>query len=264
MKKFKAIIILFLLIGCEPIWVIDYTTIIDSDKANNNVYKDNNFEFIFYTVPNGIYFKIKNLTNKTAKLIWDESYFIWPDGNTFKPLNTDLLETEENLISKHDYQSTIPSHGNFARFTTAATKLDKFKVYKSTEIQNIFATINEYRDNINIKTSQNTYKITKEEEFYNTENYWPTILEINHQYTTDDNYVNDVLINLTNELLNNNNLGLGLMIKLDDKLLEYKFDFKISSISIYKKNETNYGNVYNLLYRSKLPDLKEWEKMIEE
>ena len=69
-------------------------------------------------------------------LIWDKSYFIEPTGNSSKALNTDILETNQKILAKENYESVIPQESHFARFTSSAKNLTSFSMYNSLTIYN--------------------------------------------------------------------------------------------------------------------------------
>ena len=91
--------------GCTKVYKVAYqTSLADSDRLD---FEDEYFAFKFVPLPNGIWFDIYNKTKTTAKIIWDKSYFIMPDGNSYKALNTDLLKEERRIAEKAKYLSLI-------------------------------------------------------------------------------------------------------------------------------------------------------------
>lgn len=226
----------FIISGCDTVSFVVYKTYLKDSTIDSLHYNDSRFSFDFLPVANSIYFKITNLLDTTAFLIWDKSYFIEPDGNSYNALNTDLLQENETVANKEDNKSIIPQHGTLLRFTTSATNYKKFTAYTTQTVNNLY-----YNFSISNMSSNS---------FYTIGNYWPeTIENLNSQPHDISNYV-----------INNNNLGLGLTIRVNDETCEYKFDFKIKELRIYSfYSDINNNKETKLIAVAKLPDLSNWE-----
>ena len=117
LKLLKILTVVFMLSGCSTQYSLLYkTNVMPNFKAD----KTDPLTFSLDPRPNGIHFTVQNNSDQTAKIIWDKSYFIMPDGNSFKALNADLLGEGYTTVIKAQYVSTIPSKSTFSRFTTAA------------------------------------------------------------------------------------------------------------------------------------------------
>jgi hypothetical protein len=95
----------------------------DTALLNPLPYQDSLLKFTFFPQPNGIFFEIQNLSDNNIFLLWDESYFIDPNNNSSKALNTDILNTQQKVIEKQNNESIIPKRGTFRRFTTSSKNL---------------------------------------------------------------------------------------------------------------------------------------------
>jgi len=173
-----------------------------------------------YIRHNGVYFSIKNLNSKPAFLEWDRCYFIDPAGNSSKALNVDLLQENSETVQKAKYESPIPANGSFGRFTSSALNLSKFQ-------QLNINSINSYLFNAKINIVQTDMKT-----FYNFGKYWPDYEEGND--TNIEIRMRKGMEKISVYIPNNNNMGLGLGIKLNDSIMDYKFDFRFKKVTIYK------------------------------
>lgn len=231
---YSFIFILFswiLLLGCSSsnIYLLKYETYLANSEQKNLKFKDDKFEFEFLPVPNGIYFTIKNLTDKSAFLIWDQSYFIEPNGNTSKALNVDLLEENEKTVLKSKYESILPSKARFTRFTTSTRNLEKFRAANINMIQ------------FSIFPTQLTTVLISNKVFYNYGRYWKN-------FENDKNVPFDYqLEKIKSYVLMNNNLGLGLVIRMDEENYEYRFDFEFKRVDIYKLSNNENGKLEKIM-----------------
>ena len=299
MRKYtllSVVIIYVFLSGCASSYLTRYTRyesyLLNSEPPETLQFNDDNFEFGFIPVPNGVYFRIINLNSKPAFLEWDRCYFIEPGGNSAKALNTDLLEENSETMAKAKYESILPPNGLFSRFTSSALNVAKFKNITVKEFNNYFMYF------LNTKVVSNANEIdnyflngkvvsVEVEKFFKISRYWPkyqgpacedsingidtikirttgyaggtetiyrphivnktdTIINIKttHISLTDIKTGSDTtyeqnpicidmnLVKITDYILNNNNMGLGLGIKLNDTILDYKFDFRFKSVTI--------------------------------
>lgn len=86
--------------SCSVNYELSYDTYLENSEPKGLRFQDDSFIFNFIPVSNGIFFSINNLTDTTAFLIWDKSYFIEPDGNSYKAINLDLLKVEDEIVHK--------------------------------------------------------------------------------------------------------------------------------------------------------------------
>lgn len=126
MKKLFSLIVYltlsFLITSCST-YYFTYDTYLEKSNPRSLQYKDSLFKFSFIPVPNGIYFKIDNLSSKPAYILWDNCYFILPNGNSSKALNIDLLSMATEVLIKEKNESIIPPNSSYARFTTSNINL---------------------------------------------------------------------------------------------------------------------------------------------
>ncbi|MBW1613976.1 MAG: hypothetical protein JRJ57_08405 [Deltaproteobacteria bacterium] len=188
-------------------------------------YNDSILSFQFWPQPNGIYFQVENLTANNIFLIWDKTYFIGPNGNSFKALNTDILETQDKLVDKENYESIIPSNSKFLRFTTPNPNISIME-YQYTRIL-----YSEIFNSININDSYH--------KFFQGNPYW--MLTSSFKGTKDmaepDAMARQKVIDF---MRNSDNLGIGFTFRMGDEYIEYHFKLKVSQVDIYRKS--NAGN----------------------
>ena len=73
-----------MLVGCGTQYSLLYkTNVIPSFESSTTP-----LSFTIDPLYNGVVFTVRNNSDHTAKIIWDKSYFIMPDGNSYKALNT--------------------------------------------------------------------------------------------------------------------------------------------------------------------------------
>jgi hypothetical protein len=239
--------------GCSTHYSIIYETRLS--KSENLSLTEDDFEFNFFPTYNGIVFEIKNNSDQTARLIWDKSYFIMPNGNSYKALNTDILKEDYEVVAKAEYVSTIPSNSKFKRFTTSSLNSAKMK----------YTTISEF--NLRLNTSDISYTQIIKEEFILSNSYWtPTILI---ESAVTDTTASELLKPISDFINTNNNLGLGLMLEHNGIEKEYRFDFIITKAHFirYKLNSSDeLGNTtdkYYLEYTFFVEE-KKWENVHKE
>lgn len=210
-----------LLSGCSTTYLISYDTYLINSQDKSLSHNDDKFSFSFIPVSNGIYFAIKNNTNQSAYLVWDKSYFIAPSGNSFKALDYDAILVTDEVARKENNESPIPANSSFSRFTTSNTNVSKFQEYNSTTVNNYF--------------THYSYTTTINNEFFDIGAYWRTTLVFQTKNERSCEYLLGVRCEeIKNDILLNNKLGLGLFIKQKDEVYEYRFDFKVKQVSIYK------------------------------
>lgn len=233
LRLFLTGILSLIIISCSTTFNVAFDTYLSKSPTKALSYSDEKFDFNFIPVSNGIWFTIKNNTEQTAYLIWDKSYFIDPSGNSYKALNYDVIAITDEVARRENNESPIPAKSTFSRFTTSNTNLQKFSEYNSK-------TVNNYFTNYSYTTSFN-------KDFFNIGNYWITKFDFNetsgYYYSSGDKtlepediYLNKKCEDIKKFIKQNNNLGLGLFIKDSEKTYEYRFDFKIKEVKIYKED----------------------------
>lgn len=227
MARLLTLILFFSTISCQSTYHLVYNSYLKQSKNKTLEYKDEYFNFTFKTLPNGIIFNITNKLDSIAYVVWEESYFITPNGNSYKALNSDLLNTNTVLNEKDNNISIIPPHSTFTRFTSSKNNVEQFTKYYS-----------------NIIITQ--YKLRTSKEIFLSKNTFFTISDYRKRVIISKNskeILKYKFERLADYLLNNNNLALGLAIKMGKKIYHYKFDFKIKNVEIYKKE----GKIYKLI-----------------
>lgn len=227
----KAILLvgmMMLLMSCSVKYKLNYHMSLKKPQSKNLHYEDDKFSFYFFPVSSGIYFSIYNKTDSNSSLFWDKTYFIEPNGNSHRALDTDILKENHETVQKSSNESMIPSHANFSRFTTSSTNMNKISLQQIYEINSYFSDINS--NNI---TSFRTTSIY-DEIFYDSNPYY-------YQYIEEENSESvDQFRAVINHIKSRNNLGIGFAIKLNEKIHEYRFDFNIRKISLTKLEQDSY------------------------
>ena len=233
----------FLITSCST-YYFTYDTYLDKSNPRTLQYQDSLFSFIFTPVPNGIFFKIDNHTKRTSYVLWDDSYFILPDGNSAKALNVDLLSMTSEVLTKEKSESIVPPKSSFARFTTSNINANRVKAEDLIRINNYF-------------TSQSySFSISTYSTYVNYGNYWPTILP-------NDVSLEDYLPKIKKFILENDNLGIGFSLRLDSLTYNYRFDFKFENVDVYERpSDWSTSNTHKIMNASK-NKLWKWENTAE-
>ena len=210
--------------SCTPLhYTIKYNTHLLNSEPASLVYKDTLFGFEFYPVPNGLYFNITNFSNTPATLDWDRCYFIEPSGNPSRALNVDGgIREDTHLYEGARNISIIPPLSSFVRFTTSALNV---REVTNSEFY--------YRD-----PGSAGYFSGKYNSFYNIGRYWPDYKGPAFAPGDSLHTKDTALSKISNYVRNNNNMGVGFCIRLKDTIVDYKFDFKIDKVEIYKVRDT--------------------------
>ena len=228
LARFLLLVILASIFSCTATYRFKYSTYISEPETEEQlIYEDSLFIMEFLPVPNGIMFNITNKTNEMAYLQWNQSYIVYPNGNSFKALNEDMLNLDERLREKETNESLIPPGASLKRFTTNAQNIDVFKeIYTSTYVN----------------TSLNKVFIDQQyNEFYTHKPYWPIQRKMRYDYENELDYLEELMLKeYREELFSINNIGLGFRIKIDDKNLSYDFRFKIDEVEVYRKISGDY------------------------
>jgi hypothetical protein len=225
MKKNNAILLAAILIvisSCKLSYLTNYETYLLDDPEQDLVFSDSIISIRFDTKPNGIIFDIENHTDRNLFLLWDKSYFVDPSGNSSKLLNTDILETTKSITEKENYESIIPKGEHFRRFTCSVKNLSFFQTYNSYSI------LNEATNTISMNSYYN--------EFFLGGKYW--YLGSKREYGSKSEIPTLDMLEcreVKNFIQNNDQLGMGITIKNQDKEIEYHFKFRIKCVIISKK-----------------------------
>jgi hypothetical protein len=213
-----------MLTGCGTQYSLLYKTDVVTAFKNDS---SEPLTFAIDPLYNGIIFTVRNNSDQTARIIWDKSYFIMPDGNSYKALNTDILKEEKEIVHKAKYVSTIPSKASFTRFTTSSLNADKIRTGEAYG----FATTWQNYTSVHIK-----YLV---EDFIRYGSYWAITVKVDPFASspgqTEEAAELNALIPIGNSVRKNNNLGLGLVIEHRGKEKEYRFDIKITKVHAVKK-----------------------------
>jgi hypothetical protein len=228
MRRFLTLLIIvipFIVISnCTSVsYLTEYSTHLLNSDPKSLGYKDSLFVFEFHPVPNGLYFNITNLSNVPATLEWDRCYFIDPSGNPSRALNVDGGMREDTRTHELPTNiSIIPPQTSFGRFTTSALNVEviresntEYYVYKKWG-----------------------YSTTTYNTFYQYGHYWPVYRGPEYK-ASDTLHTNDTVLPYISKYLKiNNRMGVGFCIRIRDTTYDYKFDFKIDKIAIYKVQDT--------------------------
>jgi len=257
MKQRSSLVLLLgllpLLFSCSTTFTAWYDTRLDPPQSDPLKLEDDKFAFQFQPLNNGIYFKVFNKTDKPAYLVWEKSFFIQPDGNSYKAANTDLLDTASKLTQNQKDESTIPSHAYIARFTTPANNIQEFKYEQITTVTSQLYTTPFAPTLI---TSGNTTL----SDFFKAGSFFP----LSSVTLSGENLTSATLNRMGTDLIEhikaNDNLGLGFYIMYDDKPTEYQFTFKFIKVSIYA-SELNQGKQVYLAYVAEAKDGWVWHEI---
>jgi len=235
-----AIVVIF---SCTPRYITEYHTHLSNSDPKSLEFKDSLFVFEFLPVPNGLYFNITNLSNVPAILEWDRCYFIEPTGNPSRALNVDGgIREDTHMYEGARNESVIPPQSSFGRFTTSALNVQEFKKSESSY----------YRFSKSIVYSSTIYF-----SFFNYGRYWPDYKGPAFE-PADSLKKNDIsLPRISSYVLKNNNMGVGFHIRLKDTTVDYKFDFKIDKIAIYKAHDTA---THEMIYSTNDSSDWNWQK----
>jgi hypothetical protein len=228
MKRFLTLLVctapLIVISSCTPLhYVIKYNAHLLNSEPKSLVYKDTLFDFEFNPVPNGVYFNITNLSNVPAILEWDRCYFIEPTGNSSRALNVDGgIREDTHMQEGARNESVIPPHGSFGRYTTSALNVQAIR-----ECNSYYSFYKSYG-----------YSFSTFNTFYKYGSYWPDYNGPAFE-PTDSLHKKDIALpGISSYVRKNNNMGVGFHIRLKDTVVDYKFDFKIDKIAIYKVRDT--------------------------
>lgn len=210
--------------GCAARYRMNYHTYLLGSEPKSLQFKDDKFAFEFAPLPNGIWFEIANLSEVPGFLVWDRCYFIEPGGNSSKALNVDLLEENVATRDKAIYESILPPNAIFARFTTSALNIEEFSSLRSSQITNYF-----------LRATTSFSEVNK---FYNFGRYWPEFLPVYwdsvSRRETTSSLRQSTFTDISSYVANNDRMGLGLCIRLNDNFNDYRFDFRFDRIEVYK------------------------------
>lgn len=220
-----AMVVIF---SCTPRYITEYHTHLLNSEPKSLEFKDSLFVFEFYPVPNGLFYNITNLTNDPVTLEWDRCYFIEPTGNPSRAINIDGVRENSRTNELPTNISIIPPKASFGRFTTSALNVQQFTSLKTKQTSYYYKFIN----------TSVSYSYATLYTIFNYGRYWPN-------YTgpvfepADSLHKNDLSLPIISSYVRkNNNMGIGFCMRLKDTIVNYKFDFKIDKISIYKARDT--------------------------
>jgi hypothetical protein len=197
-------------------------------EGTESVFEDSRFVFSFIPSYNGIFFSIKNKTDHAAYIIWDRTYFIQPNGNSYKAVNTDILITSRQIAEKEQYETVIPPRASVARFTTSTTNLGELTYEQAQMISNQLRTA---------KTPDSMASIISSDSvLFGAGQFWPSHWKVqNLGFTTE--VLEEKGDQLLSYLRDNDNLGVGFYIMHQDEPLEYRFDFRFAGVGVYGEEQ---------------------------
>lgn len=217
--KIFVVVVSLVLVGCGT---TKYSLLYDTEVTYN--FKNDTGEPLTFSLEplyNGIFFSVHNNSDQTAKIIWDKSYFIMPNGNSYKALNIDILKEEKEIVDKAQYVSIIPSRSTFKRFTTASINASRDVFEKTIMFYSRWGNVG------------SGYIRHLSEEFIRSNSYWDPSIEV-LRATRGKEYDLNMITGLqpVNEFIaGSNNLGMGLVIEHVGVEKEYRFDIEIDKVS---------------------------------
>jgi hypothetical protein len=249
----RNVLFVFLLVaavfvsGCSSItYRTGYRAYLVGSAEHTLTYSDSTFAFKFQPTVNGVYYEVHNLTAEIASIEWDRCYFIEPQGNSFKALNTDLLDQNDETSEKSRYESIIPPGAMYARFTTSASNLTDFQSLRAAQIYDYFSDTIEWSVEL--------------EQFYRIGRYWPCYMNngitvINGKRVPVTGTGPSRFEDITGYIRSGNKMGLGISVRHGGELHDYKFDFRVTSVAVYRRK----GDVEKMIGRATEEKSWEWE-----
>ena len=218
----SILLITFILSSCKVSYLVTYQTYLEDSPGESSEYRDSIINVKFDTKTNGILFDIENLTTNNLYLVWDKSYFIEPNGESSKALNSDVLETTAEIRNKENYESVIPQKAHFKRYTCSSKNISLFSIYTSltfySEALKSFNTIADYS------------------KFYKTGTYWYLGENMSYSGKSEIPILNSIVADKVHkEIIEKNNLAVGFTIKNKEKEIEYHFKFPLKKVEVFNK-----------------------------
>lgn len=219
MRVLAVLALLILASGCSAkykFWLV-YET--ETESRRNAELHEGDLRFDVIPAHNGIMFSIENRSDQSATLIWDKSYFILPNGNSYKALNTDVLQEDKEVLDKAEYSSTIPSHSTFSRFTTSTVPSSKVTFNEVAQFYAQWGSLDFESTNV------------RRHQYLRFEPYWP--IKVDYRSALSSPKKSDQLRTLrriSQFVGENNSLGLGLVIEHRGIEREYRFDIRITRV----------------------------------
>jgi hypothetical protein len=225
--------------GCCTTFRVVYATEIDG--ADSLRFEDAEFAFSFLPVYNGVVFEIYNKTDTPAYLNWDKTYFVQPDGNSFKAVNADILITADKLADKEAYESVVPPRARFARFTTSAPNVSFLSATSVAEITNATRSGDTIR--VVATGSSTTW------EAFRAGAFWPIGLTRMNLGLTDE-WLSAKGDELALYVRQNDRMGIGFYMIHGETPKEYRFDFRFSRVQVFGEeiDPSTWKRVSRLMY----------------
>jgi hypothetical protein len=225
----SALLVIAFLSGCATTYRTDYHTYLLESEPKSLHFNDAVLAFEFQPVPNGIWFKIENQSETPGFLIWDRCYFIAPNGNSFKALNIDLLDENEETRAKATNESILPPKAIFSRFTTSILNLGELSTLNITGISNYFPGTGFH------------VSVSEMNRFYRIGRYWPDLYDIywdslgvRDVKRPGSLLADEVLAGIISYAINNDKMALGMCIRIGETLYDYRFDFRFDKIEVHQ------------------------------
>lgn len=241
LRGLLAVVLVTILSGCNgpQRYDLDYSFELVGAAAESPLqFADERFEFRFNPGPSGVIFQIRNISSTDAVLVWDDCYFVLPDGNTYKALNTDALEEADAIVSKSRYTATIPAAAHLARFTTASVKARQTASVEMSEMERFYTSGTTRWTSTDGRAwtattvgdsawSANAFATVRKG--YRTSLYWKT-----HFMATIHDAPREVE-SIRGELARNDRIGIGLKIDHAKGSATYRFDFAIKQLFVTRE-----------------------------
>lgn len=241
LRGLLAVLLVTILSGCNgpQRYDLDYSFELVGATAESPLrFADERFEFQFIPGPSGVAFQISNISSTDAVLVWDDCYFVEPDGNTYKALNTDALEEADAIVSKSRYTATIPAAARLARFTTASVKARQTSIAEMSEMERYYTSgTTRWSSSDGLAWTATTEgssawsasTFATVQKGYRTSLYWKT-----HFMATIHDAPREVE-SIRGKLARNDRIGIGLKIDHAEGSTAYRFDFAIKQLFVTRE-----------------------------
>jgi hypothetical protein len=219
--------------SCATTYEVEYGFTLEQAAPGDPLrYDDEEFEFVFQPTHDGLAFRIRNLTDENATLEWDKSFFVQPDGNTYRALNTDVLEEADSVALKSANSSIIPAGAGLKRFTTATTNAVQSWSVTVSGASTYSTHLRWHEGTWNWYTEANDSTFTGVASLRSTKNwdafirYWPDQLSVTGSTLP-------ALQELADTIKSGPTMSLGLTIAKGTDERTYRFDFTIDSVFVF-------------------------------
>ncbi len=226
--------------GCAATYTLEYGVVLKDHGTEGPLkFKDENFAFEFRPTPAGVAFSVDNLSDKDASLDWDRSFFVQPDGNSYKAINTDTLEEQNVIAMKSRYTTIVPRGARVCRFTTATVNAQQHLAVSMSGVANMYRSTrldwdptvygpsggpNWSYSSAATATSFYSLVVASTKASYTFPLYYTTSV------TADDRKILAKLGEVTDQIRAHPKMSLGLTLTVGDVEKTYLFEFHIVSV----------------------------------